>query len=90
MKNDTRRYFQGAEIEKELIPSLMKLDKYFCSTRKYVLEKYNIKESNEMEVSKVKTILEKQTSNPMNYFRALESEKEKREFMQMIHRGVGI
>ena len=68
----------------------MKLDKYFCQTRKYILEKYNINTDTKPEDMKTRGMLEKLTTNPMNYFRGLESEKEKREFMHLIHRNIGL
>ena len=94
MNNDTRRYFSSEDLEKELIPLLMKLDKYFATTRKYIMAKYNIQDASvksniELESRKPHKILENQTSNPLNYFRALESEKEKREFLQLMHRNMG-
>ena len=45
MNNDTRRYFSSEDLEKELIPLLMKLDKYFATTRKYIMAKYNIQDA---------------------------------------------
>jgi len=44
----------------------------------------------ETEQNKTSAILEKLTMNPSNYYRALESEKDKREFMQMMHRNIGL
>ena len=41
IKNDSRRYFPQKELDKDLIPRMMKHDKYFGSIRKYILEKYN-------------------------------------------------
>ena len=41
LKNDTRRYFPTKEIDNDLIPRMMKHDKYFGSIRKYILDKYN-------------------------------------------------
>jgi hypothetical protein len=35
-------------------------------------------------------MLEKLTLQPSNYYRALESDKDKREFMQMMHRNIGL
>ena len=29
---------------------MMKLDKYFCQTRKYILEKYNIKDEKAIDI----------------------------------------
>ena len=56
----------------------MKLDKYFATTRKYVLEKYNVEEASYFSLkNSPEDILRKLTSNPINYFRALESEKDK-------------
>ncbi len=56
----------------------MKLDKYFATTRKYVLDKYNVEEASQFSLkNSPEDILRKLTSNPINYFRALESEKEK-------------
>ena len=49
-KNDTRRYFNSEELAKEIVPQMQKLDKYFCQTRKYVLEKYNIKDEKAVDV----------------------------------------
>jgi len=66
----------------------MKLDKYFATTRKFVMEKYNASEG--PLKSSPEDLLRKITSNPLNYFRALESEKDKQEFLQMMHRGVGM
>lgn len=48
--NDTRRYFNSEELAKEIVPQMQKLDKYFCQTRKYVLEKYNIKDEKAVDV----------------------------------------
>jgi len=67
---------------------MMKLDKYFSTSRKYILNKYNMRSSKPVDVNPV-TYLEKLTKNPTNYFRALESEKDKREFMQLMHRNIG-
>lgn len=93
MNNDTRRYFSSGNLEKDIVPMLMKLDKYFATTRKYVMDKYNINGDSykvkELESKKPHKILEKQTSNPLNYFRALESEKEKSHFLQLMHRNMG-
>ena len=69
---------------------MMKLDKYFCQTRKYILEKYNIQEEKAVDVEqKPHAMLQKLTSNPLNFFRALESEKDKREFLSAMHRNIG-
>ena len=69
----------------------MKLDKYFATTRKYVLDKYNVEEAMQFSLkNSPEDMLRKLTSNPLNYFRALESEKEKTEFLQNMHRGVGM
>ena len=69
---------------------MQKLDKYFCQTRKYVLEKYNIKDDKSVDVElKPQNMLQKLTSNPLNFFRALESEKEKREYLKFMHRNLG-
>ena len=48
--NDTRRYFNSEELAKEIVPQMQKLDKYFCQTRKYVLEKYNIKDEKAIDL----------------------------------------
>ena len=40
--NDSRRHFGGAELERDIIPRLMKLDRYFAETRKHVHGRYNI------------------------------------------------
>ena len=48
--NDTRRYFNSEELAKEIVPQMQKLDKYFCQTRKYVLEKYNIKDEKAVDL----------------------------------------
>ena len=42
MKNDTRKYFSANDLEKDLIPSLMNLNKYFATTRKFVMAKYKM------------------------------------------------
>ena len=69
---------------------MMKLDKYFCQTRKYILEKYNIKDEKAIDIEqKPQRILQKLTTNPSNFYRALESEKDKREFLQAMHRNMG-
>ena len=83
--NDTRRYFNSKELRKEMVPSMMKLDKYFSESRKYILEKYNLREDVDAEL-KPHRLLQKLTSNPLNFFRSLESDKDKREFLQMMHR----
>jgi len=88
MKNDSRRYVNSKDVEKDLIPRLMKLDKYFATTRKFVMNKYPISEI--QLKNSPEDFLRKMTSNPLNYFRALESEKDKQEFLQMMHRGVGM
>lgn len=89
-KNDTRRYFNSDELAKELVPQMMKLDKYFCQTRKYILEKYNIKDEKAVDNElKPNRLLQKLTSNPLNYYRALESEKDKQEYLKVIHRNMG-
>lgn len=40
--NDSKRYLPKAHHKKDIIPNLMKLDKYFCSTRKFVMDKYGM------------------------------------------------
>ena len=60
--NDTRRYFNSEELAKEIVPQMQKLDKYFCQTRKYVLEKYNIKDEKAVDVElKPQNMLKKLT-----------------------------
>ena len=55
-----------------------------------MLQKYNIKEEKAVDIElKPHRMLQKLTSNPLNYFRALESEKDKREFLQVMHRNMG-
>lgn len=60
--NDTRRYFNSEELANEIVPQMQKLDKYFCQTRKYVLEKYNIKDEKAVDVElKPQNMLQKLT-----------------------------
>ena len=91
MDNDSRRYFNSEELEKELVPSMMRLDKYFQETRKYILEKYNIKSDTRMVENNIQpqSILKKLTSNPQNLYRVTEGEKQKSEYLQAIHRNLG-
>ena len=37
-ENDSRRYFSSNELDKDLIPRIQKLDAYFATTRKYVMD----------------------------------------------------
>lgn len=79
LKNDSRRYFNQDNLEEDILPQMMKLDKYFSQTRKYILQKYSIKQ--DLPLENPQKALEKLTQNPLNFFRALESEKDKREFL---------
>ena len=66
---------------------MQKLDGFFATTRKFVMGQYGIGSSkapanrNELDPeAKLHTF----TKHPMTYFRALESDKSKFEFLQMI------
>ena len=91
-ENDSRRYFSSGELDKDLIPRMQKLDKFFATTRKYMMEQYGIGSA---KVSSHKRELEPEarlhtlTKHPMTFFRALESEKSKQEFLALLHRGLG-
>lgn len=86
IKNDSRRYHPTKQIDSDMIPRMMKHDKYFGSIRKYILQKYNTQQRVRKEEKKPQQILKKLTQNPMNYYRALESEKDKEEFMKFMRR----
>ena len=83
--NDSKRYLPKAHHKKDIIPNLMKLDKYFCSTRKFVMDKYNMGKGS-MASKPSLQVLSSQTSNPLNVYRSLENERDKKEVLQSIHR----
>ena len=69
----------------------MKLDKFFSSTRKFVFTKYKTikgptKEHHTFENANVKDQKQHITGCSANFYRLLESEKEKDDFRQLMHR----
>ena len=69
---------------------MMKHDKYFASIRQFILEKYNIESKVRKDEKQPKEMLKKITSHPMNYYRALESEKEKKQFLQFVRKDINV
>ena len=90
-ENDSRRYFSSGELDKDLIPRMQKLDAFFATTRKYVMGQYGIGSTkNPAAVTDPEQRLQTLTKHPMTFFRALESEKSKKEFLELLHRGLGM
>ena len=83
------RYFTAEELEKDMLPRLQKLNSYFSSTRKYVMGQHGIGNCKKRTEPDPEARLNALTKNPMTYYRALESEKSKKDFMQLMHRGLG-
>ena len=54
------------------------------------MDKYNAHNDKDAEDKKPQNILAKQTQNPLNLYRGLESEKDKQHFREMMHRNIGI
>ena len=78
------------QLKQDVTPYKMKLDKYFCSTRKFVFNKYNTIKGpganhNSFADASTKQKEKHISSTAANLYRLLESEKEKDAFRQLMH-----
>ena len=86
LKNDSRRYVSIDRQRDEHIPNVQKVDQLFASTRRFVQMKIvDFRSAGQVVPKEKKAKPMKVTTNPINYYRLLDDEKQKADYRQLMH-----